>query len=136
MSIITIPFVLSCMLWLTTALPPNTISMRSVTSSTLPLPPSQDPFYTAPAGYENAAPGAILRVRPSGLAKLTPYCSAAYNILYRTTDSNYKSTWAVTTLFIPEINSTTNSTSGSTLLSYQPACKYISCSPILIAKSM
>lgn len=28
----------------------------------LPLPPSQDPFYTAPAGYEAEKPGIIFRI--------------------------------------------------------------------------
>lgn len=74
------------------------------------------------------------------MTKVLPNCSAAYNILYRTTDSRYQPTWAVTTLYIPlasPINSTnsthpagssgtnsTNSTTpsyspGSYLLSYQ-----------------
>jgi hypothetical protein len=95
-----------------------------------PLPPSKDPFYTAPYGYENTVPGAVLRVRIApGLAKAIANCSAAYNILYRTTDSNYKPAWAVTTLLIPQSvseNSTVNSTTispGSVLLSYQVACK-------------
>jgi hypothetical protein len=52
-------------------------------------------------------------------------CSAAYNILYRTTDSQYQPAWAVTTLFVPlsQPNTTSiasNSTSpGGALLSYQ-----------------
>ena len=67
---------LSYMLWITSA----------VTASTSPLPPSKDPFYTAPDGYQNAAPGAVLRVRSAqGLAKVIDNCTTAYNILYRTT---------------------------------------------------
>ena len=97
------------------------------------LPPSKDAFYTAPAEYENAAPGAVLRVRSAqGLTSIVSGCSAAYNILYRTTDSNYKPSWAVTTLFVPQTTSSnaTNSTRsgstvapGSALLSYQIPCR-------------
>ena len=97
--------------------------------STAPLPPSEDPFYTAPPRYKHAAPGEVLRVRRAlGLAKAIPNCMAAYNILYRTTDSNYKPAWAVTTLLVPQaasLNSTTSNTTvapGSTLLSYQVSC--------------
>ena len=67
---------LSYTLWITSV----------VTASMAPVPPSKDPFYTAPDGYQNAAPGAVLRVRSAqGLAKVIDNCTAAYNILYRTT---------------------------------------------------
>ena len=112
---------------------------RAQKISTSPFPPSKDPFYTAPPNFEAAAPGSVLRVRAApDVTKILPNCSAAYNILYRTTDSRYKPTWAVTTLYLPlasPINGTntmdspgssstnsTNSTSyspGSYLLSYQ-----------------
>lgn len=92
-----------------------------------PLAPSVDPFYTGPTNYQLAAPGALLRVReaPGNLTSVIQNCSAAYNILYRTTDSRYQPAWAVTTLFVPlsQPNTTstaTNSTSpGGALLSYQ-----------------
>ncbi|RMZ92471.1 hypothetical protein DV736_g296, partial [Chaetothyriales sp. CBS 134916] len=80
-----------------------------------PIPPSEDPWYTAPYEFEREAPGTILRVRPApgNLTSIAGInCSAAYNILYRTTNSRYQPTWAVTTLFIPRIIS-------SALLSYQ-----------------
>jgi hypothetical protein len=87
-------------------------------NSAQPLPPSQDPFYTAPLGYERTLPGSILRHRtaPGNLSAVTGNCSASYNVLYRTTDSNYQPAWAVTTLFMPQMRSHTNHTS---LLSYQ-----------------
>ena len=96
-------------------------------SGATPLPPSQDPFYTAPNNYQSAAPGAILRVReaPGNATAQVQNCSAVYNILYRTTDSQYQPTWAVTTLFIPLSQSSKNSTAsnstkpGEALLSYQ-----------------
>ena len=84
------------------------------------LPPSKDPFYTAPHGYEFASPGTVLRVR-NAPANLTGVgnCSAAYNIVYRTTDSQYKPAWAVTTLFIPLSKSKNPSNGQASLLSYQ-----------------
>lgn len=84
-------------------------------------PPSDDPWYTAPAGYVNATPGAVLRVRPApgNLTVTTGNASAVYNILYRTTDSRYNASWAVTTLFVPESPVTSNATGSNILLSYQ-----------------
>ncbi|KAI1100349.1 LIP-domain-containing protein [Jackrogersella minutella] len=85
-----------------------------------PLAPSQDPWYAAPFGFEAATPGTILRIRPApgNLTTVVGNTTAAYNILYRTTDSRYKASWAVTTLFIP--NSFYVSPSGNkALLSYQ-----------------
>lgn len=83
--------------------------------SSSPLPPSQDLWYTAPAGFETTVPGAVLRVRaaPGNLTAIYGNSSAAYNILYRTTDSRYNASWAVTTLLEPV------SSDGSALLSYQ-----------------
>jgi hypothetical protein len=83
---------------------------------TNPLPPSRDPFYTAPDGFEHATPGEVLRVRtaPGNLTTLVANTSQAYHVLYRTTDSRYHASWAVTTLFLPLSNSTSDA-----LLSYQ-----------------
>jgi len=80
-----------------------------------PLLPSQDPWYTAPSGFQAALPGALLRVRtaPGNITTIFNASSEAYNILYRTTDSKYQPTWAVTTLLIPKQGN------GSALLSYQ-----------------
>lgn len=79
-----------------------------------PIPPLQDPWYTAPEGFESAKPGDVLRIReaPGNLTSLASNCSAAYNILYRTTNSQYKPDWAVTTVFVPV-------TESPALLSYQ-----------------
>lgn len=100
--------------------------VHSTGSTPPPLPPSRDPFYTAPGGYQHAAPGEILRVRkaPGNLTSVIQNCSVAYNILYRTTDSHYQPSWAVTTLFAPqkptEGSAEAKSTGhGSVLLSYQ-----------------
>lgn len=92
-------------------------------SPSTPLPPSKDPFYTAPAKFEQAAPGTILRIRhaPGNLTTATGNCSSAYNILYRTTDTRYQPSWAVTTLFIPVYQSPpyTSRNTSHHLLSYQ-----------------
>lgn len=83
------------------------------------LAPSEDPFYTAPKNYESAAPGTILRIRstPGNLRTVVANSSAAYNILYRTTDSRYNASWAVTTLFVPS----SPDLRSPALLSYQIA---------------
>lgn len=89
-----------------------------------PLPPSRDPFYTAPEGFDQTAPGTILRIRhaPGNATAIVANSSAIYNIVYRTTDSDYKPSFAVTTLFVPSenVSSSTNS-SQSSLLSIQIA---------------
>ncbi|KAI8650547.1 hypothetical protein NCS57_01388800 [Fusarium keratoplasticum] len=90
------------------------------TSSQEPLPPSQDPWYTAPSGFESKQPGDVLRIRsaPGNLTAVIGNPSVAYHILYRTTDSRDQPSWAVTTLFIPP--SLYFSPSGkAALLSYQ-----------------
>ncbi|KAM5341464.1 hypothetical protein ACJ41O_014495 [Fusarium nematophilum] len=70
---------------------------------TEPLLPSQDPWYKAPAGFETKQPGDVLRIRsaPGNLTTVVSNASAAYHILYRTTDSRDRPSWAVTSLFMP-----------------------------------
>lgn len=69
-----------------------------------PLPPSEDPWYTAPPSFESSVPGSILRIRPApgNLTSVVKNAASAYHILYRTTDSRYRPSWAVTTLFSPQ----------------------------------
>ena len=113
---------------LLSALPtfPLAIHERATSYSLTPVPPSQDRFYTTPANFESATPGTILRLRaaPGNLTAVVANSSSAYNILYRTTDSRYKPSWAVTTLFVPSSSCNSNDASintrvGSALLSYQ-----------------
>jgi hypothetical protein len=96
---------------------PNTLRRQSEL-----LPPSIDPFYTTPPDFHLTKPGTILRHRPApgNLTSIIANSSAAYNILYRTTDSNYLPSWAVTTLLIPasNVSQPANQTSTS-LLSLQ-----------------
>lgn len=67
------------------------------------IPPSQDPWYTAPSDFESAAPGTIFRIRQdqTNLSAITG-AAAAYNILFRSTDTRYRPSWAVTTLVVPK----------------------------------
>ena len=97
------------------AAPKNVLPVFSESPSA-PLPPRRDPFYKAPHGYEAAHPGQVLKIRhaPGNLTKAWN-ASAAYNILYRTTNSDFKPAWAVTRLYVPKMP-------GSSLLSYQVAC--------------
>jgi Secretory lipase len=106
---------------------PFAISGRTATYSLTPLPPGQDPFYAAPANYESATLGTLLRVRaaPGNLTSVVANSSLAYNILYRTTNSQHKPAWAVTSLFVPSspskstFDGSNNTRVGSALLSYQ-----------------
>jgi len=71
-----------------------------------PLEITADSFYTSPSGYENAAPGTILRSRdvpiPLALWGIAPInVSAAYQLLYRTTDSTGDPQTTVTTVIVP-----------------------------------
>lgn len=90
-----------------------------------PIPPSIDPFYTIKfEEYCEKAPGIILRIRqaPGNLTTAVTNSSAAYNILFRTTDANDEPSYAVTTLFIPSHNkSSTANPSSAFLLSHQIA---------------
>lgn len=100
----------------------------SALSHTLPtrnspaLPPSQDPWYTAPEDLLSYPAGSIIRVRPDPLAIYAAIgknlTSASYNILYRTTDSNDLPTFAVTTLLTPVLKSSSGKKSQG-LVSYQ-----------------
>jgi hypothetical protein len=105
---------LAALLSVSTATP----TLSDLPAAATPLPPSQDPWYTAPPGFENAAPGTILRTRvaPGNLTSVVANSSAAFNILYRTTNSRYLPAWAVTTLLVPKDNR-----SNKALLSYQVA---------------
>ncbi|MDI3315711.1 MAG: lipase family protein [Mycobacterium sp.] len=69
-----------------------------------PRPPSEDPFYLPPAGFQHAAPGTVLRSRDVELAYLglIPQRTTATQLLYRTTDVHGKPQAAVTTVVVPE----------------------------------
>jgi hypothetical protein len=62
-----------------------------------------DAFSTPPAGYESAAPGTILRSRPSqvSLFSLVPQKAQAWQLLYRTTDQLGNPEATVSTVLLP-----------------------------------
>lgn len=93
--------------------------ITAATFTSAPIPPSQDPFYTAPLGFEDAHEGDVLRVRlaPANLKSLVANTSQAYNILIRTTDSKFQVSWAVTRPFFPSGQDSEDA--GNALLSYQ-----------------
>ena len=93
-----------------------TLALAAPTTTSPPLPPSKDPFYTPPPDFELALPGTVLRSRvaPGSLTTTTfGNASAVYNILFQTTDARYRPSWAFTTLFVPKTGN------KNILLSYQ-----------------
>lgn len=83
------------------------VVLGSIHRRVAPLPPSQDPFYRAPAGYESAKPGTILASRPAP-AKLEALSLFPLNIksvtqlLYRTTNALGEPEVTVSTVLVPE----------------------------------
>jgi hypothetical protein len=85
-----------------------------------PIPPSDDPFYVPPTGFESAKPGDILRSRPVpsalSLFQVIPLnLKGAWQLLYRTTDSLGNPVATVTTVMVPK------NADPKKLLSYQVA---------------
>ena len=68
-------------------------------STAVPLP-SADPFYAPPAHLASYQPGTILRWRAVTISGVSD-ASAAYQLLYRTTDATGQAIAAVTTLALP-----------------------------------
>ena len=75
-----------------------------------PLYPEEDSFYAPPANYAKKAPGTVLRERGVPLGrnhesvistKITD-AAAAYELLYRTTDSTGQPTATVATVLVPK----------------------------------
>ncbi|KAH7311068.1 secretory lipase-like protein 1 precursor [Rhexocercosporidium sp. MPI-PUGE-AT-0058] len=102
---------------------------EQLASRPAPLPPTDDPFYTPPTDLSARKPGAILRSRsigPLSLGGSVPFqAKAAYQLLYRTTDTLGDASAAVTTVIIP------NKGNSSRLLSYQFAedAAWANCAP-------
>lgn len=65
--------------------------------------PTDDDFYTPPSGYESEKPGAVLKTREvaSQLSGFTNM-NSAYQLLFRSTDTNGDAIAAVTTVMIPK----------------------------------
>ncbi|KAF2149101.1 LIP-domain-containing protein [Myriangium duriaei CBS 260.36] len=73
----------------------------------VPLPAS-DSFYTPPAGYQNTAPGTVLKSRPiaAGILGVIPDPVFAWQLLYRSTAVNGSAIATVTTVFKPLVAKT------------------------------
>jgi len=82
--------------------------------------PSQDPWYSAPPGFEAKSPGTILRIReaPSNISILVNNTAGAYQLLFRSTDACYSPSWGVTTVFLPSKAAQTRRDARA-LVSYQ-----------------
>jgi hypothetical protein len=89
-------------------------------ASGAPLPPQSDPFYQPPAGYQATAPGTILKSRTISAAAFgyLPQKVQAWQLLYRTTDTQGNPEATVTTVLEP-LNA--KPSTSRPLLSYQVA---------------
>ena len=76
---------------------------ESLDRSARPQLPKDDPFYLAPAGFQHATPGTVLRSRDVEFAFLgvIPQQVRAVQLLYRTTDMNGNPEAAATTVVMP-----------------------------------
>lgn len=65
-------------------------------------PPSLDPWYTPTPNWEAATPGTVLKTRdhPHPTVAVTN-ASDTFQILYRSSDTHGRPSWAVTTVFLP-----------------------------------
>ncbi|KAH7014081.1 secretory lipase-domain-containing protein [Microdochium trichocladiopsis] len=99
-------------------------------------PPSEDPFYQAPAGYENASPGDILASRKAP-AKLAAFqtipltVKEVWQVSYRSTDALGNPQASVSTIIIPY------NADFSKVVSYQIAedAAYINCAPSYVLQT-
>lgn len=95
----------------------------------LPTKPSEDPFYTAPEGFESKSPGDVLKHREMnnlfGIVVIPEKIKSVHQFLVRSEDSFGEPIAAVTTVFEPYNADPTK------LLSYQAAedAANIDCSP-------
>ncbi|MEC3978474.1 lipase family protein [Amycolatopsis sp. H20-H5] len=104
---------------LAVALAAATVSATPATAET-PPPPQNDAFYQPPSGYESAPPGTVLRSRPMAIAAFgaLPQQVRAWQLLYRTTDTQDRPQATVTTVLLP---AGAKPSKSRPLLSYQVA---------------
>ena len=96
----------------------STLGVLTPVTLAAPTPPSQDPFYAPPANLGSFPPGTVLRSRQVTLqGAMQADTSAAYQLLYRTTDPAGQPVATVTTLMIPVLPAP----GPRKLASYQPA---------------
>src|SRR3569833_2707285 len=74
-------------------------------------PPSKDVWYRAPDGWEQSSPGDVLKVRPHAHPTINiRNCIDTFQVLFRTTDTHDRPSWAVSTVFIPKSHKNCNAT--------------------------
>lgn len=68
------------------------------------LPPSKDPWYSAPKSYAFAQRGDVMKIRiaPGNLTAKLKNLKRSDQIIYRTADTNDFATWSVTTVLSPK----------------------------------
>jgi hypothetical protein len=91
------------------------------------VPPSQDPFYQAPASIGSYAPGQIVATRPvtgSGISNVD-----AWQISYRTNDAHNVPEMTVTTLLVPQAAWTGSGARPAVSLQFPEDSTGLQCSP-------
>lgn len=105
----------------------DVVRMRRQKSA--PLPPTSDPFYVPPKGWEKARPGTVLANRtitPSFTQSQKIDLQASYQLLYRTSGTDpSKPSYTVTTVLVP-VNPRTNKL--VMIMPYQDS-NFVDCSP-------
>jgi Secretory lipase len=98
----------------------STAGSAGAAGAAAPLPPQSDPFYQPPSGFGSTAPGTILRIREVSAAAFgaLPQKVSAWQLLYRTTDTQGAPEATVTTVLEPDGATPSKS---RPLLSYQVA---------------
>lgn len=102
---------------------------QRTSANRLPVPPSEDPIYSPPTGFETAELGTILKIRqkenPYGVMTFKADVKAVYQILVRSEDTFKQPIVVMSTIFVP------HNANYSRLLSYQVAedAALIDCSP-------
>ncbi|KAM7196270.1 lipase 2 [Naviculisporaceae sp. PSN 640] len=98
-------YTLRSLLWSAILLGPSTLALpisRAYYSAGFLPPPTYDPWYSPPEGWESAAPGTPLRIRqPAYPGNPVRFCKDTLQILYRSSDTHGNPSWSVTTIFRP-----------------------------------
>ncbi|KAK4215452.1 lipase 2 [Rhypophila decipiens] len=80
---------------------PDPISTAYYAAGYLP-PPTYDPWYSPPSGWESTVPGTPLRIRQPAYPSINVRgCKDTLQILYRSSDTHGNASWSVVTVFRP-----------------------------------
>ncbi|MFD9889777.1 lipase family protein [Amycolatopsis sp. NPDC059027] len=103
-----------------TAVPADAAPAKNAAPTEAVPPPSKDPFYVPPQGFESSPNGTVLRSRTvTALAIIVPIPADAHQVLYKSVDSHGKPVAETATIVVPR-----NPWTGSgprPLVSYQLA---------------